>query len=427
MFDLVLHRDDKRPLYLQLADKIATLASSGALKPGTRLPGSRALADNLSLSRSTVIAALDELCARGVIEPRRGSGHVIVGVRTLKNDSPRFDMSHDLPKGDLCPTQWLGKVTCDLFDAQADFDPQGEEDTRAAFARHAAGRGVVCDLDELWLNSGGRQGLAAALAALRSQGVRACHAPDLSWDVIGDACRAEGLKLCRFRDEPKKLGPGDVVYLNTTFSNPTGATLSKDERHHWGQRAQKEGFWIIEDDAYADLRWRGEALSALWAYGGGQVIYMASLSQTFNPGLRIGYLVADKRLKKGLNSATTRRFGPLSSLLQRWASDFLKSKASAKALEQVRSVGRRRQAQALKELGEWIPHPPEGGTYLWLPTAQSATFAADALALGVKVAPGEQFGSSKGVRVSFAGLQGSELDEACTLLAALKRKEEKGR
>lgn len=108
MFDLVLHRDDKRPLYLQLADKIATLASSGALKPGTRLPGSRALADSLSLSRSTVIAALDELCARGVIEPRRGSGHVIVGVRPLKNDSPRFDMSHDLPKGDLCPTQWLG-------------------------------------------------------------------------------------------------------------------------------------------------------------------------------------------------------------------------------------------------------------------------------------------------------------------------------
>ena len=60
-------------IYLQLARQLADAIRGGALD-GARLPASRTLASLLGISRNTVLAAYDELVARGLIEARRGSG-----------------------------------------------------------------------------------------------------------------------------------------------------------------------------------------------------------------------------------------------------------------------------------------------------------------------------------------------------------------
>jgi GntR family transcriptional regulator len=65
------------PLYLQLADRIATAIACGRLKHGEALPAERVLSERLDVSRTTVRRALDELAARGLVTSRHGSGNFV--------------------------------------------------------------------------------------------------------------------------------------------------------------------------------------------------------------------------------------------------------------------------------------------------------------------------------------------------------------
>ena len=70
----IVDRAASLPLYGQIAEYIAAAIRTGALRPGERIPSTRALATRLRLSRNTVIAAYEELAARGMLEGRRGGG-----------------------------------------------------------------------------------------------------------------------------------------------------------------------------------------------------------------------------------------------------------------------------------------------------------------------------------------------------------------
>lgn len=426
MLELALTRGDG-PLYEQIADKIAALIRLGTLQPGTRLPGSRALALRWGVSRHTVLAALEELCARGLLAPREGSGHYVQG-RSLTESTvrPVYDLSSDVPRGALSPCDALACGADALF-AQAlqDSPLQGLPEARRALAAHAAGRGITCGPADVWLNGGGRQGLGALLFALRRQGVKRLWCPALAWEALPEACRADGLTLRRYDDLPDKLGPADAVYINSTFANPTGRSLSDSERRDWAARSRRQGFWIVEDDAYGDLRWRGEGKPALRAWNDERVAYLASLSQTFNPGLRVGYVLVPSALREGFEAVTARRFGPLSSLLQAWIVAFCGGRAEQRALKTLRAEGVRRMAALCESLGISKEQGPEGGPFLWLPLSCSGrAFADRALAAGVRVTPGEVFGDGpvKGVRLSIAGHGVEDLTAAGRVLQRLIRR-----
>src|SRR5688500_9458275 len=64
----------------RLAHRLRSAIRSGLLDAGARLPSERSLATALGVSRATVVAALDELRADGLVSSRRGSGTVVAGV-----------------------------------------------------------------------------------------------------------------------------------------------------------------------------------------------------------------------------------------------------------------------------------------------------------------------------------------------------------
>lgn len=70
----IVDRAARLSLHEQIADYIEAAIRAGRLRPGERIPSTRALAARLRVSRNTVIAAYDELAARGLIEGRRGGG-----------------------------------------------------------------------------------------------------------------------------------------------------------------------------------------------------------------------------------------------------------------------------------------------------------------------------------------------------------------
>src|SRR5437667_10359 len=61
---------------------------TGAAVPGTRLPSSRALADDLGISRTTTVLALEQLAAEGYLATRRGAGTFVAD--DLPDDFPPF-------------------------------------------------------------------------------------------------------------------------------------------------------------------------------------------------------------------------------------------------------------------------------------------------------------------------------------------------
>jgi len=73
------------PISRQIADQIATLYASGALRPGERLPSVRELARELAVNQNTVLRVYERLCGEGLLEMRHGQGTFVAGRPSQRN------------------------------------------------------------------------------------------------------------------------------------------------------------------------------------------------------------------------------------------------------------------------------------------------------------------------------------------------------
>ncbi|MBQ8136260.1 MAG: PLP-dependent aminotransferase family protein, partial [Clostridia bacterium] len=106
-----------------------------------------------------------------------------------------------------------------------------------------------------------------------------------------DGIDVDGLEEVIRREHPK------MIYLIPTFQNPTGKTLSLEKRMRVAELAQQYGVVVAEDDPYRDLRYRGEGLPSIKSFDkSGLVALLGSFSKVISPGLRVGFLCADKRI-----------------------------------------------------------------------------------------------------------------------------------
>lgn len=95
-----------------------------------------------------------------------------------------------------------------------------------------------------------------------------------------------------FRTQHPKL-----LYVIPTFQNPTGRTLSLERRKKIAALAAQYGVVVAEDDPYRDLRYSGQALPSIKSFDQeGWVAFMGSFSKVIAPGLRVGYLAANKAI-----------------------------------------------------------------------------------------------------------------------------------
>src|SRR6516165_12782665 len=72
-----LDRASRTPLTRQIYMQVRSAALAGALRPGTRMPSSRAMASKLGVARASVVSAYEHLLAEGYVESRHGSGTFI--------------------------------------------------------------------------------------------------------------------------------------------------------------------------------------------------------------------------------------------------------------------------------------------------------------------------------------------------------------
>ena len=402
------------PLYLAIADALASDIGAGRLSPGTRLPPQRTLADTLGIDFTTVSRAYSEAQRRGLVEGRVGQGTYVRAARAAPARAAEtlVDMTMNLPPR-LDDARPLARLWKDISRLQSDGhgdllmryqEPGGVAPDRAAGARWLAPRLGAVDPSRVMLCAGAQGALMAALSILTAPGDRICTealtypgmialARFMRLEIAPVAADADGMLPEAF-EALCAASPLRALYCNPTLHNPTTSTLSQERREAVIAIARRHGVAIIEDDPYSPLRSSGP--DAFAALAPDLTWHVATLAKAMAPALRIAYLVApqgDRRagaLGEALRAAAVMVSPVMAAAATRWIEDG----AAEEILAGVRAEARTRQKIAAEILpaGSYAADPE--GYHVWLhlpPPWSSRDFASRLRLSGVAAVPGDAF------------------------------------
>ena len=236
-------------------------------------------------------------------------------------------------------------------------------------------------------------------------------------DVLA-AAKAEGKKV-RF------------LYMIPDFQNPSGESLTLEERKMLVELAQKHGFLIIEDSPYRELRYEGEHIPTMYSLAPDHVIHLGSFSKIFAPGFRLGWALAHPEIldkiyvcKQSLDLCP-----PIFD--QYVAAEFLRSGRLDANLEKTIALYKGKRDLLLSLLEKHMPAGvrwtrPEGGLFLFLTMPEgfdAVKFYDTALDAGVAYVAGEFFHPDRSgkntMRLNFSFMTPERISEGIRLLAKL--------
>jgi GntR family transcriptional regulator/MocR family aminotransferase len=338
LVDVEISFSGNTPLHRQLYVALKNAILRGRLRPGARLPSTRAIADDLGVSRTTVLNAFDQLSAEGYLEGAVGSGTrvtpsipgdlkklaakarartssgspMIAGRARLKSGADLSFLrtaARPLRPGHpdlrLFPLDLWARLSAKHW-RRTTRDPEhadslGYRPLRQAVCDYIAKlRGVRCEPDQVLILSGAQQaiylcahilldagdvvwfeepGYPRARAALLSAGLRVVPVPVDSEGLIVSAGR-------RKAPSPK------LVFVTPSFQCPLGSMMSLSRRFELLALSRESRAWILEDDYFCEYGHGGNPAASLQSLDrSDRVIYVGSFSKSIVPSLRLGYVV----------------------------------------------------------------------------------------------------------------------------------------
>lgn len=177
-------------------------------------------------------------------------------------------------------------------------------DTLKAYLKENSGIGS--DDDELIIVSGAQQVMDIAAKSFLNEGdVLICEAPSFvgalntfrsyNTELVGVAVEPDGMNMQQLEQALINNPKAKLIYTIPNFQNPSGVTMSLEKRKKLYELAKQYNVLIIEDNPYGDLRYYGEDVPAIKSFDtDGIVIYSGSFSKVVSPGIRVGFMVANK-------------------------------------------------------------------------------------------------------------------------------------
>ncbi|MEX1021739.1 MAG: PLP-dependent aminotransferase family protein, partial [Dehalococcoidia bacterium] len=256
-----------------------------------------------------------------------------------------------------------------------------------------------------------------AIRTFRARGATIIETPQDDDGVIPSA-------LARVLDTRRMTGrQAKLLYLQSNYDNPSGATLPVERREAIVALARQHGVLVVEDDAYTGIDLDGPPLPSMFAIAGGRgVMRCGTFSKTVATGLRVGWIVSQPEVTRRL---VFMRFDNGSSpFLHRLVHLFVTSPEYEPHVERLRDLYRERRdasASALHDRCE--PYvtfrTPRGGFFHWLrlrPGLDAAAVAKAAAERDVAVTPGTGYFASGGgedrLRLVYSALPSDDLREA---------------
>ncbi len=333
-----LDRSSSLSLQQQLTDQLRSAILDGRLPAGTRLTSTRVLAETAGVSRNVAVAAYDELYAEGYVEGRHGSGtFVTIDLPKLPKRTrpeavgvPRWLKPLNLETDDIQPDDSgliefkLGRPFTELISTDAwrrawnevargsppswYGHPAGDPGLRKSISDYLGrSRGVACGVDDVVVTSGALQAVdLIARATLQPGDPVALEEP--GYPSARRVLAARGARTIPIAvDEDgllvEEIGTGTnaplLVYTTPSHQYPIGARLSIARRLALLDWAEECDGLIIEDDYDSEFRFDAPPLPALAGLDqSGRVVYVGTFSKVLSPALRVGYVVAPRRLRE---------------------------------------------------------------------------------------------------------------------------------
>jgi len=317
----------------------------GRLKPGLRLPATRALAESLGVSRNTALAAYDLLLSEGYLVARRGAGtYVAEGLPQPKPVAARaaagadrrlaaywreaatapreakmphrFDFRIGLPDKGPFPFHVWRRLSARALRAlsktpAAYAEPEGRPLLREAIARHVSfARAVACRAEDVIVTAGAQQAFDLIARVLVTPGRTVAAVEEPGYPHLRSAFAAAGAVL---RPVPvdgeglivERLPPETrIVSVTPSHQSPTGAIMSLGRRAALLDFARRHGAVVIEDDYDGEFSFAGRPLDALQTLDRAEtVFYVGTFSKSLFPALRLGFVVAPAWARPALVAA----------------------------------------------------------------------------------------------------------------------------
>jgi DNA-binding transcriptional MocR family regulator len=274
---------------------------------------------------------------------------------------------------------------------------------RQAIAHYFLQRGVPTTADQILVTTGAQQAIQLLASCFLQRG-DIVHLETPTFFGLLDAVRSlglrcvalpvtqDGLDMFQLRQQIT-AGAVHWLFLQPTLHNPTGSTLSLNQRRSLLQWASEHGVTVVEDLTMADLRWAGPPLTPLAALDpGSSVISLGSLSKSVWGGMRIGWVRASVEIIARLARFKTVQDLGSSLLAQVMATTLLDNLDSflAHRLRELRERQACMETYLQHHLPDWQWHHPSGGLFLWvrLPTGEARDFTQEALRHDVLITPG---------------------------------------
>jgi len=437
-------RQSDATLAEQIADSLALRIRDHGLRPGTRLPSIRSMAQQAGVSRFTVVEAYDRLVARGLAQSRRGAGFFVrarqdpdlapkgqakpgalaaparVDINWLLRSMFRESPPAGMPGGaGLLPQAWLDEELVNAAVRAVGRSvrgnllgygvPQGYLPLRQQIAATLQAEGVPAHPEHNLLTSAGVTHALDLIARHMVQPGDTVLVEDPAWFVIFGRLAAFGARLVgvpRRPDGPDTEALGRLAarhhprlfITNTAVHNPTGHTLSAGVAYDVLRLAERHDFTIVEDDTYGDLH-PGNAIRLASLDRLNRVIFVGGYSKTLAANLRVGYVAASTERIQRL--ADLKMLGGLTTpeLNERVVHRVLAEGQYRRHVDRVRArvdQARQRCLKDLTRLGVRVPDEPHAGMFVWGDCGRDTeVLAREAAAEGMLLAPGTLFSPSQ--------------------------------
>jgi len=225
-----------------------------------------------------------------------------------------------------------------------------------------------------------------------------------------------------------------LIYVVPDFCNPSGVTMSLEERQALVEFARREDLLIVEDSPYRDLRYSGEPIPTIWSMAPERTLHLGSFSKIFAPGFRLGWIIAEPELLEQIFVCKQALDLCPPVFDQYLAAEFLSSGELDRNLQRSIALYRDKRDYMLELLERYMPSGvswthPDGGLFIWVTLPEGLDTIAmydSALAAGVAYVAGSFFypdGSHRNtMRLNFSYLAKERMEPGVKLLAAEIRK-----
>lgn len=377
-----INKNSKTPVYQQIYALFQKEIEQGNLKKNTKLPSIRNLSKDLSVSKTTVESAYNQLCIEGYIISKVKKGYFVNAElqinKTKTYNSPEHihppvQYTYDFSSKGIESNSNAAKLWKKFINSVINKEylinqyghAQGEIQLRQALQKYSFSvRGVTSGAERIVIGAG-TQPLLYILCGLLPKNKTVMiekNAYPQAEQVFRDCnCKIEYIKSDSsgaILENITEKQP-DMIVINPNFNEQNGTNMPIERRINLIRTAKKHNCIIIEDDYNGELRYNTQPVQAIQGYDPETVVYLGSFSKLLLPSVRMSYMVLPQHLLQQYSTHAEYYNQTASKIEQLALAEYLSSGKFETHLRKARkhfSIKCREMIKAVKtEFGETTP------------------------------------------------------------------------